>query len=135
MHIFKCFPQVSKETTDLLIEVTSTLNLDTCKKAMDELLQGLLEMGVGNNPEATGSGAATADGLLLQDQRLVVEQVGNLLVLDWWQQDCQWGRRYQCSKLLPVRLPEADNFRGGLGTFLKIFFNFMFMICDSRQED
>ena len=41
----------------------------------------------------------------------------------------------QCSKLLPVRLPEADNFGGGPGTFLKIFFNFMFMIWDSRQED
>ena len=41
----------------------------------------------------------------------------------------------QCSKLLPVRLPEADNFGEGLGTFLKIFFNFMFIIWDSRQED
>ena len=41
----------------------------------------------------------------------------------------------QCSKLLPVRLPEADNFWGGPGTFLKICFNFMFMIWDSRQED
>ena len=41
----------------------------------------------------------------------------------------------QCSKLLPVRLPEADNFGGGPGTFFKIFFNFMFMIWDSRQED
>ena len=41
----------------------------------------------------------------------------------------------QCSKLLPVCLPEADNFGGGPGTFLKIFFNFMFMIWDSRQED
>ena len=42
---------------------------------------------------------------------------------------------YQCSKLLPVRLPEADNFEGGPGTFLKIFLNLMFMIWDSRQED
>ena len=41
----------------------------------------------------------------------------------------------QCSKLLPVRLPEADNFGGGPGTFFKIFLNFMFMIWDSRQED
>ena len=43
-----------------------------------------------------------------------------------------WSR--QCSKLLPVRMPEADHFGGGPGTFLKIFFNFMFMIWDSRQE-
>ena len=34
----------------------------------------------------------------------------------------------QCFKLLPVRQPEADNFGGGPGTFLKLFFNFMFMI-------
>ena len=41
----------------------------------------------------------------------------------------------QCSKLLPVRQPEADNFGGGPGTFLKLFFNFMFMIWDSRPQD
>ena len=41
----------------------------------------------------------------------------------------------QCSKLLPVCLPKADNFGGGPGTFLKIFFNFMFKNWDSRQED
>ena len=34
----------------------------------------------------------------------------------------------QCSKLLPVRQPKADNFGGGPGTFLKLFFNFMSMI-------
>ena len=44
-------------------------------------------------------------------------------------------RPLQCSKLLPVRQPEADNFGGGPGTFLKLFFNFMFMIWDSRQQD
>ena len=41
---------------------------------------------------------------------------------------------WQCSKLLPVRQPEADNFGGGPETFLKLFFNFMFMIWDSRQQ-
>ena len=41
----------------------------------------------------------------------------------------------QCSKLLPFRLPEADNFGGGPVTFWKVFFNFMFMIWDSRQKD
>ena len=50
---------------------------------------------------------------------------------------CNTSIRYglSCSKLLPVRLPEADNFGGGPGTFLIIFFNFIFMIWDSRQED
>ena len=33
------------------------------------------------------------------------------------------------------RQPEADNFGAGLGTFLKLFFNFMFMIWDSTQQD
>ena len=41
----------------------------------------------------------------------------------------------QCSQLLPVRLPEADNFGGGPGNFFKIFLNFMFVTWDSRQED
>ena len=52
--------------------------------------------------------------------------------------DChnqRWLGYDQCSKLLPVRQPEADNFGGGPGTFLKLFFNFMFMIWDSRQQD
>ena len=43
-------------------------------------------------------------------------------------------RSVQCSKLLPVRQLEADNFGGGLETFWKLF-NFMFMIWDSRQQD
>ena len=37
----------------------------------------------------------------------------------------------QCSKLLPVHVPEADNFGGGGG---KIFLNFMFLIWDWSQE-
>ena len=43
----------------------------------------------------------------------------------------------QCSKLLPVRQPEADNFGGGLGTFLRLFFNFMlwFEIQGSRTDN
>ena len=39
---------------------------------------------------------------------------------------CQGGfnNKLQCSKVLPVRLPEADNFGGGPGTFLKDFLQF-----------
>ena len=33
----------------------------------------------------------------------------------------QISKCWQCSKLLPVRLPEADNFGGGPGTFFKDF--------------
>ena len=41
----------------------------------------------------------------------------------------------QCWKFTPVCPSEADNFGVGPGTFCWIFFNFIFMIWDSRQED
>ena len=41
----------------------------------------------------------------------------------------------QCWKFPQVHWSEADNFGGGLGTFCWFFFNFMFMIWDSRHED
>ena len=39
----------------------------------------------------------------------------------------------QCWKFQQVHLSEADNFGGGPGTFCWFFFNFMFMIWDSRH--
>ena len=41
----------------------------------------------------------------------------------------------QCWKFPRVRQSKADNFGGGPGTFCWFFFNFMFMICNSRHED
>ena len=41
----------------------------------------------------------------------------------------------QCWKFPQFRRSNAGNFRGGPGTFCWFFFNFMFMIWDSRQED
>jgi hypothetical protein len=63
------------------VEVTSSTSLDVCKKIMDELLHGLLEMGLGceqppepsNDAEATGGEQLAAT--LTSDQVLVVEQV------------------------------------------------------------
>ena len=52
-----------------------------------------------------------------------------------WSNPLIWYKFCQCSKLLPVRQPEAGNFGGGLGNFFKLFFNLMFMIWDSRQQD
>ena len=40
-----------------------------------------------------------------------------------------------CWRFPQVRKFEADNFEGGLGNFCWFFFNFMFMIWDSRHED
>ena len=41
----------------------------------------------------------------------------------------------QCWKFPQVRQSGADNFGGGPGTFCWFFFNFMFMIWESRLED
>merc|ERR1712025_77655 len=65
--------KVSKDTRDILIEVTSTITLDTCKKVLDEMLKLMLEMGLGSGGTAPAS--ASGDGLLLEGQKLVVEQV------------------------------------------------------------
>lgn len=39
--------QVSHKTRHVLVEVTSSQNLETCKKVMDQILTELLEMGIG----------------------------------------------------------------------------------------
>ena len=87
--------QVMRDTSDILIEVTSSTSLDTCKKVMQELLQRLLEMGIGtegespdggmppvedeDDDEAEMLGAVGGEGdeglVLKQDQVLVVQQV------------------------------------------------------------
>ena len=46
-----CCQQVSKDTTDILVEVTSSNNLDTCKKVLDELLKEMLEMDISNKSQ------------------------------------------------------------------------------------
>ena len=42
-----CCVQISKETHSVLVEVTSSVSLDICKKVMDEFIKRTLEMGVG----------------------------------------------------------------------------------------
>ena len=70
--------------------------------------------------------------LALSHRLAVIAVAGGLEDIDM--QPIKIWNLSQCSKLLPVRLPEADNFGGGPGTFSKIFVKFMFMIWDSRQE-
>ncbi|CAG5120834.1 unnamed protein product [Candidula unifasciata] len=95
--------KVSKETTDILLEVTSTVSLDVCKKVMEELLYAILLIGVGTPSTGTADEdkATTKDGddsdceakeevdlsRMKTQQKLTVEQVkvidgqGNLRVI------------------------------------------------------
>jgi hypothetical protein len=71
---------VKKETTDILIEVTSSLTLDTCKKVMEETLQAILELGIG---EVMEGAPVPASGLhtLVISQAKVTDASGSLKVL------------------------------------------------------
>ncbi|KAH9502851.1 Leucine-rich repeat-containing protein 47 [Bulinus truncatus] len=90
--------KVSKDTTDILIEVTSSTSLDICKKVMEELLKETMLTGVGTPVEEgsskkdqdSGEGVAEPEidtSRLRLPQKLVVEQVkiidaqGNLRVI------------------------------------------------------
>ncbi|XP_064620872.1 leucine-rich repeat-containing protein 47-like [Lineus longissimus] len=65
--------KISKSTKDILIEVTSSISLDICKKVLDQLLQLMLEMGLGTaKPE--GQDEASADEQKVPE-KLIVEQV------------------------------------------------------------
>ncbi|BFZ04597.1 hypothetical protein BsWGS_07636 [Bradybaena similaris] len=57
--------KVSKETTDILLEVTSTVSLDICKKVMEELLHAVLLTGVGGY---TSSGPTDKDQAATKDE-------------------------------------------------------------------
>jgi len=69
--------QISADTKDLLIEVTSSVNLDVCKKVMDTMLNDMLELGVGCDAPVTGAtgDADAAKAAMPSHQCLVVEQV------------------------------------------------------------
>ncbi|XP_033747381.1 leucine-rich repeat-containing protein 47-like [Pecten maximus] len=69
--------KISKETTELFIEVTSSMSLDVCKKAMDELLLKMLELGCGARASKGGGDEASArpEADNSSPKRLVVEQV------------------------------------------------------------
>src|SRR6218665_1837114 len=89
--------QVSHKTRHIVVEVTSSQSLETCKRVMDQILGGLLEMGIGcaELPPADDArvpvlqlqtteeddaidaeiGAGGNDGSLSTENVLVVEQV------------------------------------------------------------
>ena len=69
--------QISTETTDILIEVTSSTNLPTCKKVMETTLQGMLEMGLGQTDSKSQAAQDSDDdgitfgGMFLQKVLLI----------------------------------------------------------------
>ncbi|XP_059171714.1 leucine-rich repeat-containing protein 47-like [Physella acuta] len=86
--------KISKETTDILIEVTSSTNLDVCKKVLEEMLRETLLLGVGTpgsdvgEKEVEGEAPKEVDTSRMRfPQKLTVEQVkvidaqGNLRVI------------------------------------------------------
>jgi len=80
--------KISKETTDILVEVTSSVSLEMCKKTMEELLVATLVTGAGSPDEAeTQEGEASESFTFRMPQSLTVEQVkvldpqGNLRVI------------------------------------------------------
>lgn len=58
------FIQIEATSTDILLEVTSSTNLATCKSVMDSLVSGMCESGVG----------VSREGVMLVEQVKVVEQ-------------------------------------------------------------
>ncbi|XP_062607398.1 leucine-rich repeat-containing protein 47-like isoform X1 [Saccostrea cucullata] len=73
--------KISKETTSILVEVTSSTNLDVCKKVCDELLVKMLEMGLGENSTGEEASSSPAQKTLTVEQVKVNDEEGNLRVV------------------------------------------------------
>lgn len=72
--------KISKETSSILIEVTSSTSLDTCKKVCDELLVKMLEMGLGKDSGDEASPSAKQKSLTVEQVK-VTDVEGNLRVV------------------------------------------------------
>ena len=72
MHVVIALPplQITDSSRDILLEVSSSQNLASCKGVMDALVEGMCEGGI------VGS-----DGVLCVEQAKVVGEAGGLLVL------------------------------------------------------
>ena len=53
--------QISKSTTNIFIEVTSSSDLGTCKKVMDVLIEKMVELGMSKTPTNQDSEEASTD--------------------------------------------------------------------------
>lgn len=71
--------QIRAEKLDVLLEVTSPVDLATCKSVMEKLISKLLEAGLRSIP--TGDCAAEGKQVLLIEQVRVVNSDGQLKVV------------------------------------------------------
>lgn len=70
--------KISKDTTSLLIEVTSSRSLHICKEVMDTLLQEMLNMGIGerlSGKKAETPGSETEESNTNDKYKITVQQV------------------------------------------------------------
>ena len=79
MYVFKTNFQIRAEKLDVLLEVTSPIDLATCKSVMEKLISKLLEAGLHSTP--TGDCAGEEGQLLLIEQVRVVNSDGQLKVV------------------------------------------------------
>lgn len=79
MFAFKTNFQIRAEKLDVLLEVTSPIDLATCKSVMEKLISKLLEAGLHSIP--TGDCAGEEGQVLLIEQVRVVNSDGQLKVV------------------------------------------------------
>lgn len=72
--MFGWFAQISPETTDVFVEVTSATSMADCRAAIEELLVEMLLAGLGT-PKADEADAESDEGNDVEQHHLVVEQV------------------------------------------------------------
>ncbi|XP_076453331.1 leucine-rich repeat-containing protein 47-like [Babylonia areolata] len=73
--------KISKDTRHILVEVTSSVSLDMCKKVMEELVLRTLEMGVGRESSGGGAGGEEAGGAAGEEDEVVFSSEGRHLIL------------------------------------------------------
>lgn len=77
IYMLKINFQIRAEKLDVLLEVTSPIDLATCKSVMEKLIRKLLEAGL----HSTGDCAAEGKQVLLIEQVRVVNSDGQLKVV------------------------------------------------------
>lgn len=72
-NFFDYYLQITGKKIDVLLEVTSPVNLETCKTVMDSLIKMMLEVGLFSEAKTLVDDVECATSL--SNQELVIEQV------------------------------------------------------------